>query len=251
MKWIRYCLEAVGNATLLLVGSLHHLPSLPHQLPRLIDQCFQIGYATVPIVALLSFFIGAVLALQTGDGIRAYVGAKDLLGSIVGLSLCKELGPVMTAFLLTGRVGSAMTAELASMKVYQEVDALMTMNIPIERILVLPRLVAVLLMMPLLTTLAIVLGWLGGAVIASQTAFLDVASSIYWRSLREVITFDIVMDGLTKAEIFGLGVVLICCTTGLNTRGGPREIGISVTRAVVSAMVFILLSDYFITKILL
>ncbi len=250
MKLILQFLDAVGSGIILLLRALKALPSLPRQFPRLDDQCFQIGYTTVPIVAILSFFIGAVLALQTGDGLRAYGGIKDFIGSLVGLSLCKELGPVMTSFLLAGRVGSAMTAELASMKVYQEVDALTTMNIPVERILVLPRIVSVLIMMPLLTMVSIAVGWLGGVVVCKYVAFIDLAPSIYWRGLRDVVTFDSLIDGLIKAEVFGLFVVLICCNTGLRTRGGPREIGKSVTKAVVVSMIFILFADYFVTRAL-
>lgn len=244
-------LDSIGSGISLFLRSLKSLPSLPHQFPRLIDQCFYIGYATLPIVATLSFFIGAVLALQTGDSLRNYGGINNFIGSIVGLSLCKELGPVMTSFLLAGRVGSAMTAELASMKVYQEVDALTTMNIPPERILVLPRIIAVLIMMPMLTIVAIIVGWIGGAVICQYISFIDLSPSIYWRSLKESVTVDSLVDGLVKAEIFGFFVVLICCNIGLRTQGGPREIGKSVTQAVVSSMVFILFADYFITKALL
>ena len=243
--------EVVGSGVSLLLRTVKALPSLPHQLPRFIDQCFHIGYATLPIVAILSFFIGAVLALQTGDSLRSYGGINNFIGSIVGLSLCKELGPVMTSFLLAGRVGSAMTAELASMKVYQEVDALTTMNIPPERILVLPRITAVLAMMPLLTIVSIIIGWIGGAVVCQYISFIDLSPSIYWRNLQESLTVNSLVDGLVKAEIFGFFVVLICCNIGLRTRGGPREIGTSVTQAVVSSMVFILFADYFITKALL
>ena len=251
MKWLWAPLETAGGTVLLLLRVLRHLPSLPRQLPRLIDQCFQIGWATVPIIVILSFFIGAVLALQTGDGMSSFGGFKVFIGSIVGLSLSKELGPVMSAFLLAGRVGSAMTAELASMKVYQEIDALRTMSIPAERILVLPRLAAVMLMMPLLTAIAIVVGWVGGAVIAEHVDFINVSPDSYWRSLRTIVSFDIFVDGLIKGEIFGIFVVLLCCYTGLRTSGGAREIGAAVTRAVVSSMIFILIADYVITNVLL
>ena len=244
-------LGTIGGTILLLLRVLRHLPTLPRQIPRLVDQCFQIGWSTVPIIVILSFFIGAVLALQTGDSMRGFGGFKVFIGSIVGLSLAKELGPVMGAFLLVGRVGSAMTAELASMKVYQEVDALKTMNIPAERILVLPRIAAVVLMMPLLTAIAIVVGWVGGATVAEYVGFIELSPDIYWRSLRETVNFDIFLDGLIKGELFGIFIVLLCCHTGLSTSGGPREIGGAVTKAVVISMIFILIADYFITRVLL
>ena len=132
--------------------------SLPRQWARFIEQCYLIGYTTLPIVAILSFFIGTVLALEAGYSMENF-GAKDFIGSLVGLSMARELGPMMTAVLLAGRVGSAIAAELASMKVYQEIDALTTMNIPAAKILVLPRLAAVLVMMPVLIVISNMVGW--------------------------------------------------------------------------------------------
>lgn len=244
-------LEALGSGLILLYRSLLYLPTLPRQFSRFMDYCFQMGYATLPIVGIMSFFIGAVLALQTGYSLSSVQGANEFLGSIVGLAMCRELGPVMAAFLLAGRVGSATTAELASMKVYSEIEALQTMNIPPERMLVMPRLAAIFCMMPVLTIVSIVIGWYGGMLIAHSVSFIDLDPGIYWRSLKEFATFDDVLDGLIKAQVFGLSVVLICCNTGLRTSGGPREVGTAVTRAVVASMVSILLLDYFITKVLM
>lgn len=243
-------LDEIGRHVALGVAALRHLPTLHHQYARVVDSCFHMGYKTFPIVAVLSFFIGAVLALQTGFALTK-VSAEDYIGSIVGLSLCRELAPVMTAFLLAGRVGSATTAELASMKVYQEIDALKTMNIAPERILVLPRLVAVSLIMPVLTIFSIFIGWFGGMVVSKMVGFISLAPTIYWRNLKEFVEVSDVIDGLIKAEVFGIFVILIACSQGLNTQGGPREIGFAVTRSVVLSMVFILLNDYFITSILL
>src|ERR1043165_9604206 len=147
MKQLLHVLEGFGSTLILLFRSVSYLPTLPRQFGRFIDQCYMIGYTTLPIVAILSFFIGSVLALQAGYAMQNF-GAKQFIGSLVGLSMARELGPVMVAILLAGRVGSAIAAELASMKVYQEIDALLTMNIPRARMLVLPRLAAVLVMMP-------------------------------------------------------------------------------------------------------
>ena len=136
------------------------------------------------------------------------------------------------------------------MKVYQEVDALVMMNIPPERILVLPRLLAVLIMMPVLTMTGNVIGWLGGALVCRYTAIISVDYDAYFQSLKQFLSVEDVLDGLIKAEIFGFGVVLIACNVALRTRGGPREIGTAVTRAVVAALIFVLFSDFFITKVL-
>ena len=250
MKQIRAILEEIGGAVMLLVRSASYVGTLPRQRARFIEQCYMIGYTTLPIVGILSFFIGSVLALQAGYSMQNF-GVMQYIGSLVGLSMTRELGPVMVTILVVGRVGSAITAELASMKVYQEVDALVTMNIPPERMLVLPRLAAVLFMMPVLTIIANIVGWFGGAVVCKFTGFISLAPEAYYSSLRRYMIFKDVADGLAKAEIFGFVVVLVCCNIGLNTRGGPREIGAAVTRAVVISLILILVLDYFVTKVLM
>ena len=243
-------LEGIGSSVLLFGRSVAYLPTLPRQFGRFIEQCYLIGYTTLPIVAILSFFIGSVLALQAGYSMQNF-GAKQFIGSLVGLSMARELGPVMVAILLAGRVGSAITAELASMKVYQEVDALVTMNIPPARILVLPRLAAVLVMVPVLAIIADLVGWFGGAIVAKHVAFISIEPEAYFSVLRRYMKFQDVLNGLIKAETFGFVVVLVCCNIGLNTRGGPREIGAAVTRAVVASLILILVLDYFVTKALM
>jgi phospholipid/cholesterol/gamma-HCH transport system permease protein len=241
--------ENIGSLVLLATRAFSHLPTIGRQPARVIEQCYLIGYTTLPIVTILSFFIGGVLALQSGISLQDF-GARQFIGTLVGESMARELGPVMAAILLAGRVGSAITAELASMKVYHEVDALVTMNIRPERILVLPRIVAVLLMMPVLAIIAVVIGWLGGAVVCQYVTIISVDWDLYFQSLREFLTVREVLGGLIKAEIFGLGVVLVACNTGLRTRGGPREIGLSVTQSVVQSLILILVLDYFITRAL-
>jgi phospholipid/cholesterol/gamma-HCH transport system permease protein len=191
-----------------------------------------------------------VLALQTGYALTE-LGGANYIGAIVGLSLSRELAPVMVSILVAGRVGSAITAELASMKVYSEIDALVTMNIPPERILVMPRLIAVLFMMPVLTILGNVIGWIAGAVVCQYVQFIGVSSEVYFQSLRDAVGFSDVVDGLIKAQIFGFLVILIACHIGLRTRGGPREIGNAVTQSVVVSLVMILVLDYFVTRALL
>ena len=250
MKQLRAILEGIGGTLQLLVRAVAFAPTLPRQLSRFMEQCYQIGYTTLPIVSILSFFIGGVLALQAGYSMESF-GAKEFIGSLVGLSMARELGPMMVAILLAGRVGSAIAAELASMKVYQEVDALVTMNIPPERILVLPRLAAVIVMMPVLTIIANLVGWFGGAIVAHSVDFIALEPEKYFETLRRFTKFEDVANGLIKAEVFGFVVVLICCSIGLNTRGGPREIGAAVTKAVVVSLILILVLDYFLTQALL
>ena len=244
--------EGIGAALMMLWRAASHIKTLPRQFPRFIEQCHMIGYTTMPIVTILSFFIGGVLALQTGHSMETQgFGAKNLIGTLVGLSMCRELGPVMVAILVTGRVGSAITAELASMNVYQEIDALVTMDIPPERILVLPRLAAVLVMMPVLEMIASVCGWYGGALVCQFTSFISVDPQTYFAALTRYMEPKDIIDGLIKSEAFGFVVVTICCYVGISVRGGPREIGAAVTRAIVISLIFILVLDYFVTKALL
>lgn len=250
MKQLIRVLEGIGSTVQLALRSLMYVPTLPRQFGRFIEQCYMIGYTTLPIVAILSFFIGAVLALQAGYSMQNF-GAKQFIGTLVGLSMARELGPMMVAILLAGRVGSAIAAELASMKVYQEVDALVTMNIPPARMLVMPRLMAALVMVPVLAIIANLVGWFGGAIVAKYTHFISIDPPAYFAAMRNFMKPKDVMNGLIKAEIFGFVVVLICCNIGLNTRGGPREIGAAVTRAVVISLILILLLDYFVSDALM
>ena len=249
MNRINNFLESFGSGLIMTWRALASLPSAPRILKRTAEQGYLIGYTSLPIVTVLCFFIGGVLALQAGISLRDF-GAKEFIGALVGASMARELGPVMVAILLAGRVGSAVTAEFASMKVYSEIDALTTMNIPPERLLVLPRLLAVLITMPVLTIMANLIGWFGGAVVCEYVHFIGLSGEQFFRNLQTFVSITDVMDGLIKAEIFGFVIMIIACNTGLRTTGGPREIGFAVTKSVVLSLVAILTLDYFITKIL-
>src|SRR3954467_8739837 len=194
MKQLIRVLEGIGSTIQLLLRSVSYLPTLPRQFGRFVEQCYMIGYTTLPIVAILSFFIGSVLALQAGYAAEN-LGPKQFIGLLVGLTMARELGPVMVSVLLAGRVGSAITAELASMKVYQEVDALVTMNIPPARMLVLPRLAAVLVMMPVLTIIADLVGWFGGAIVSKYTSIISIEPESYFSVLRRYMKFKDVLNG--------------------------------------------------------
>ncbi len=239
--------DKVGQHLLLLWNSLGYAHVIFTQPPRVIEQCYIMGYRSLPIISILSFFIGAVLALQAGF-VLSQLSVLEYIGSFVGLSSARELAPVMVAFLLAGRVGSAITAELASMKVYSEIDALHIMNVSPEKILVMPRLWAAIVLMPFLSIIAILVCWLGGAIIAEFIGFIQLSPQIYWRNLQDFIVWKDVADGMVKAWVFGFAVVLIACNQGLTTTGGPREIGNSVTKSVVNSMIFILFTNFFITR---
>ena len=214
------------------------------------EQLYEIGYASLLMACILSFFIGGVLALQSGP-VLAERGLETAIGQLVGLSLCKELAPVMMAILVAGRIGSAMAAEIGSMQVYQEIDALRTMNIDPVTYLVLPRLTAITISLPMLVVFSILVGWLGGAVVASFNQEIDITINIFFLGLKSAVGNEDILGGLTKSCVFAFSTGLISCHQGLHTRGGPRGIGQSVTRAVVFSIVGILMLDYFLTRIFL
>ncbi len=249
MNRITAIFDSIGHAVIMTLRAFASLPTAPRIIKRVAEHGYYGGYTSLPIITILCFFIGSVLALQAGISMQDF-GAKQLIGTLVGESMTRELGPVMVAIILAGRVGSAVTAELASMKVYQEVDALVTMNIPPERLLVLPRLISILLLMPILTMVGNVVGWIGGSLVCKYVALIGVSPEAYWQSLKMYLTTSDVMDGLIKGEIFGFVIMIIACNTGLRTKGGPREIGLAVTKSVVTSLVAILVLDYFITKLL-
>jgi phospholipid/cholesterol/gamma-HCH transport system permease protein len=169
---------------------------------------------------------------------------------MVGLSMCKELAPVMLAILVAGRSGSAMSAEIGSMRVYEEIDALRTMNIDPVSYLVLPRMVGIVLALPALVLFAIPVGWLGGAVVSSVNHQIAVGFNSFFEDLREVVKVGDILNGVFKSVVFALAIGIISCHQGLVTRGGPRGIGRSVTKAVVNSIVSILILDYFLTRFL-
>src|SRR2546421_10839235 len=159
--------QNIGEMLVLLWRAIQAMPHLMRQRQKVYDQLFEIGNASLLMACILSLFIGGVIALQTGP-VLAERGLSSAIGGLVGLSLCKELAPVMMAVFISGRIGSAMAAEIGSMRVYQEIDALRTMNINPIHYLVLPRLVAIAFALPLLVIFAILVGWLGGAMVAAS-----------------------------------------------------------------------------------
>lgn len=217
---------------------------------KVFRQMAEIGNYTLPFAALISVFVGAALALETGPQLALF-GLEVNIGGIVATGMVRELGPVMTSMLVAGRVGSAMTAEIASMSVYQEVDALKTMDINPVRFLVMPRFLATFITLPFLVIYMDVIGTFGGAVVSAVNHKIHVPFSVYYRNIKLYIEVADVLHGLIKATVFGVMVSIACCYVGLKTKGGPREIGTSVTKAVVLSFILILVFDYFITRVLI
>ncbi len=235
---------------LLFWRTLVALPLAWRHRAKVFDQLFEIGNASLLMVCILSFFIGGVMALQTGP-LLVERGLGNYVGGVVGFSIAKELAPVLMAILIAGRIGSAIAAEIGSMRVYQEIDALRTMNISPIHYLVLPRIVAIAVALPMLVTFAILVGWLGGALVASSNGRIAVSFEAYFSGLRDMVGFKDVANGVFKSFMFSLIIGVVSCHQGLITRDGPRGIGRSVTKAVVNSIVLIVIFDYFLTRVLL
>ncbi len=240
----------IGEILMLLGRTLRALPRTVRQQRKVFEQLFEIGNASLLMACVLSLFIGGVLALQTGPTL-AERGLQSFIGQIVGLAICRELAPVMMAVLIAGRIGSAMAAEIGSMRVYQEIDALRTMNIDPVHYLVLPRVIGISLALPSLVVFAILVGWLGGAVVSNLNRNIGVSFEAYFNSLSQGIEALDVINGLLKSLAFAVVIGVVSCHQGLSTQGGPRGIGRSVTKAVVNSIVLILLMDYFLTRVLM
>jgi phospholipid/cholesterol/gamma-HCH transport system permease protein len=242
--------QNIGEMVVLFWRTLLSLPLAWRQRQKVFDQFFEIGNASLLMVCILSFFIGGVIALQTGP-VLVERGLASAVGSVVGVSICKELAPVMMSILIAGRIGSAMAAEIGSMRVYQEIDALRTMNINPIHYLVLPRMSAIAVALPLLVIFAILVGWLGGAFVSFANTRIEIPFAAFYSSLRDVVEIKDVANGVFKSFVFSLIIAVVSCHQGLVTRGGPRGIGRSVTKAVVNSIVLIVISDYVLTRLLL
>jgi phospholipid/cholesterol/gamma-HCH transport system permease protein len=253
-------LDQLGRATLATVQGLHELLAFFGQmiasalvvlrsprsanwreLPATMDRA---GADAVPIVVLINFLVGLAMAFQASAQLKRF-GANLLVADLIGISVCRELGPLMTAIVVCGRSGASFAAELGFMKVNEEIDALRTMGFGPMRYLVLPRALALMLVVPLLTLLADVAGVLGGMVVG--VANLDLTMRAYVNeTLRAVSLWD-VASGVIKSAVFALAVALISCQQGLATAGGAEGVGRSTTRTVVTTLLALILIDAVIT----
>jgi phospholipid/cholesterol/gamma-HCH transport system permease protein len=208
----------------------------------------ELGVKSVSITGITALFTGMVLALQTAYALAAF-GGKMFIGQVVAVSLVRELGPVLTALMVGGRVGSGITAELGSMTVTEQVDALRSMAVSPIRRLVLPRVLAVMIMLPILAALADVLGIFGGLFIA--VVELQMTPADYLNSIWNHLAIQDITSGIAKTFFFGLEVAIVGCYNGLQVEGGATSVGQATTRTVVFASISILVSDFFLTKLFL
>ncbi len=244
---IEGALTYVGELTDLALQTMQQLKR-PIERDLLIAQLEQIGWRSLSIVIITSAFIGMVLALQTAYALEDF-GGKLFIGKIVALSLVRELAPVLMALMVGGRVGAGMTAEIGTMKVTEQIDALRALATNPVRKLVVPRVLATTIMFPLLTIVSIALGIFGGLVIAVLS--LHISANFYTRSVIETVAYNDLSSGVGKTFFFGFAVALIACYNGLRTTGGADGVGRSTTRTVVTGAITVLIMDFFLTKLFL
>jgi phospholipid/cholesterol/gamma-HCH transport system permease protein len=214
------------------------------KLPRwsvMVPSLYSIGVSSVPVVAITGTFIGMVLAVQAHSQF-ALMGLATRLGSVINISLVKELGPVLAATMLAGRVGSAMSAELGTMRVTEQIDALSALGTNPIHYLVVPRFLACFLLIPLLTLMADFMGVIGGAVVSTQLLMVD--SYAYWQHSREYVGSADLFAGVFKSFFFGAAIALISCQRGFNSRAGAEGVGQAATEAFVYSFIAILFLDF-------
>lgn len=247
MNFVLRALLELQETTLLLARSARGVFRKPRYFQEAIQQMDAIGVGSLTIVILTGFFTGGVLTLQTFPTLKFY-GAQDQTGYLVALSLIRELGPVLTALMVTGRVGSAISAELGSMTVSQQIDAMRALGTDPIRKLVAPRLEALVITMPLLTVIADVFGIIGGGVVASL--LYGMSAGVYWNAVRDGISADDIVGGVIKPFFFAIIIGSIACRQGLSTEGGTVGVGRSTTRAVVLGSIIVIVADFFLAKAL-
>ncbi|MCM2263769.1 MAG: ABC transporter permease [Desulfuromonadales bacterium] len=242
--------QAAGEMLALFVETLYFIKEAPRNLPSITRHMSDIGIGTLPVAMLLALFVGMVLSLQTGSELALY-GTQEAIGSIVGLSMVRELGPMMTSLLVAGRIGSAMAAEVGAMKVYEEIDALRTLEINPVRYLAMPRLIACVFAVPALVVFADMVGIAGGGMIAAVNPQINVPFNVYYDNMVRSLDYMEVLKGLMKSFVFGGIIAQVGCYVGFKTTGGARGIGESTTRSVVISFVLIMIANYFLTRFMM
>ena len=233
------CLEA-GRALILLGDTARALKHLRHRMGEIVTQTFRATYGSLPVTILTALFSGMILALQTGVELEKY-GQEASIGYVVAASMCREMGPVMTAIALAGLIGSAYAAELGTMKVSEEIDALEVMSINPVPFLVMPRVVSLVAASIALTILVNVIGIVGGAVVGLSK--FSISFDTYFLNAQDIVKIHDIWVGLLKAGCFGLSTAIVGCSTGLSTSGGAAGVGNSTQKTVVISFVLVLVLD--------
>ena len=244
-KHVKESVFFVQDFSSLCVETLRALLRGPRYTREMLVQMDVIGVGSLPIIVLTGLFTGMVMSLQSALLMRLF-DATIYVGKAIGISMVKELGPVLAALMLAGRVGSGIAAELGSMVDTEQIDAMEVEGSDPVRRLVVPRLVACVVALPLLTLIVDAIGIFGGALIAHSEFSIDY--TLYWSTVFDSLGFDDVMMGLIKPAIFGFIIAMVGCYKGLTTHGGTVGVGLSTTDSVVYSSISILVTDFFITK---
>ncbi len=240
-------IEEVGRIMLLFYHTLKWTARSPLGIGNIFKQLEEVGVRSMPVVLITAISTGMVLALQSYTGFKRF-DAESLVGTVVALSMTRELGPVLTGLIVAGRAGAAMAAELGTMRVTEQIDALSTMAANPIKYLIVPRFIAGVIMLPVLTIFADIIGIGGGYFVADQV--LDINPNVYLRRTYDFLELEDVFGGLLKAMVFGGIISIVSCYKGFNAEGGAQGVGQATTGAVVISSMLILISDYFLTAIL-
>ncbi len=246
-RFKRVALE-VQEYVRLVTAAFHASFTRPIYHHDIVEQFDSIGVKSLTVVLLTAFFTGAVLALQSGLTLDQF-GARPVVGRLVSASMIKNLGPVLTGLMLCGRVGSGIAAELGSMVVTDQVNALRALGTDPIRKLVVPRMLAGIVMAPVLTVIADFVGIVGGWIVARFQ--LQVASGLYWSSVLRALYMQDIWMGLSKPFVLGFVIVSIACHVGLRTSGGTQGVGKATTKSVVAGSVGVIAMDFFLTRIMI
>jgi phospholipid/cholesterol/gamma-HCH transport system permease protein len=238
--------QTTGELSFLTGQAFAALVRPPYEWQLWLVQMEQIGVRSLGVAGITTIFTGMVMALQTAYSLPS-LGIKYYIGSVVSKSLVRELGPVLTALIVGGRIGAGMTAEIGSMKVTEQIDALRSMAADPVKKLVVPKLVATLVMLPALVVLGDALGILGGLIVA--VVQLNVTAGLYWNDVLSSLTLGDVLSGVGKSFFFGYFITIVGCYNGLTTQGGADGVGRATTNTVVLAAILVLVSDFFLTKL--
>ena len=240
-------LAVTGRLALFTVEAVSHCVRPPIYWLLVLKQMLRIGYFSLPVVGLTAFFTGAVLALQIYKGASRY-GAESFVPVVVLVGITRELGPVIAGLMVAGRVAAAVAAEIGTMRVTEQIDALTTLSTNPIKYLVTPRLIAAVVSMPILVAIADSIGVFGGYV--ASTSSLGFNGSVYMNNTMNGLTYDDVSSGLIKAAVFGFIIALMGCYNGFNSKGGAQGVGTATTNAVVSASILILAANFVLTNLL-
>jgi len=238
--------DHMGQITRMTLGTLRQGIKRPFEWRAILDQLESLGVASLGIVVVTSIFIGMVMAVQFAFGLRKF-GGMEYTGRVVGLSFARELAPTLTAVIVGGRIGAGMAAEVGSMAVTEQIDAVRALGANPLKKLVWPRLVASVIVMPVLAVVALVLGF-GGAMVITDIQF-NIPSQFFFRSALGTVSMMDFLSGMFKTPFFGAIIALVGCHFGMTTTGGTAGVGNSTTRTVVVISITILIADFFLTKL--